>query len=301
MPKAPFVKRRGVASAAALLLCCFNTANAFSHDASVGGCASRRFLYGRCTGRACSPQPRLTLPRLSSLIQQGGGAPGGTIDTVVTTLDKITKPKAPHAKPQSGDASAAARSTPKGETRVSPLLPAYLPSVEAWCAPWFMGAVNSKTVQRSNALVGFAPHLQYIELQEYPTILAFLAGAIPAAVGITLFALPPVQKLCFSMGILPKPGEGAMTRDQMAKGFVKFTTTASDLLHGHSLSMTMAGAGDPGCILTAIFMGESAALLAEDFNKTALKGAGLTPVAVLGADRLRARLQESGRVAIVNA
>lgn len=223
----------------------------------------------------------------------GGGAPGGTIDTVIASIEG-QKPK---STPATVSKPSSARVAPKGKTRISPFIPQYLESVGHWAGPWLMGFVNSHTVKRSNALVGFAPDLDYVEMQAYPSLLCILASVIPLMAGFTLFTLPPVRSLLFAVGALPRPGEGAVSREQMASGFMDFRTTAYDA-QGNKLAMRMAGLGDLGCILTAVFQGESAACLAKECAGAPLVGAGLTPVAVMGAERLADRLRQSGRVLI---
>jgi hypothetical protein len=73
--------------------------------------------------------------------------------------------------------------------------------------PWMMGPVNSTIVKRSNAAVGFAPNLVYTEGMKVPSFWFITACVMPMLTGITLFVLPPVRELLFSLNILPRPGQ----------------------------------------------------------------------------------------------
>lgn len=136
----------------------------------------------------------------------GGGLPGGTVDTVITVIENGGPSSAPRAP------ASAPRTPPKARTTVSATTPQYLKSVQSWIMPWVMGSVNSATVKHSNALVGFAPDLNYTEGQAVPSPLYIAATVIPFMVGLTLFVLPPVRELLFSIGMtvwgLGAAGEG---------------------------------------------------------------------------------------------
>lgn len=226
------------------------------------------------------------------VLKLGGGLPGGTVDTVVNVIES----GGPRARPAKKNVNAASKEVVKGQTILPIVIPRYLENVQSWTVPWVMGSVNSATVKRSNAALGFAPKLTYYESQAVPSVWAILAAVMPVISGLTLFVLPPVRALLFNMGALPRPGDGP-SRDQMERGSYDFRLIASDD-EGQQEVLRFAGLGDPGCLQTAILQGEVAYCLAVEYAALDRVGAGLTPGIALGQERLVPRLRATGRILI---
>jgi short subunit dehydrogenase-like uncharacterized protein len=83
----------------------------------------------------------------------------------------------------------------------------------------------------------------------------------------------------------------------MARGVVDFTLYAHDG-SGNQVAARFGGLGDPGCILTAVFMGETSVALATEHEKLKAVGAGLLPGSAIGHEMLIPRLIGSGRVVV---
>lgn len=83
----------------------------------------------------------------------------------------------------------------------------------------------------------------------------------------------------------------------MARGTIDFIFYASDDA-GNKLKIRFGGLGDPGCILTAVFMVETSLVLAKDHASLPVVGAGLLPGTAIGQEKLIPRLLDSGRVMI---
>lgn len=96
---------------------------------------------------------------------------------------------------------------PKARTTISATRPMYVESAGTWTMPWMMGPVNSAIVKQSNAAVGFAPNLSYTEGMKVPSVWFITSCVMPALAGLTLFVLPPVRELLFSLGVIPRPGQ----------------------------------------------------------------------------------------------
>jgi len=162
-----------------------------------------------------------------------------------------------------------------------------------WLAPFFMGAVNTRVVRRSNALLGYAygRALRYRELMLMGGLPLgpVKATAVSAGLGALVagLAFPPTRLLIDK--VLPDPGEGP---DEQARsnGFFKIDvhTRTSE---GARLVCRVEAQGDPGYAATAVMLGESALCLALDEERLPDIAGVLTPATAMGAtlaDRLRA-------------
>jgi short subunit dehydrogenase-like uncharacterized protein len=156
--------------------------------------------------------------------------------------------------------------------------------VARWTAPFFMAAVNTRVVRRSNALLGHA----YGRAFRYAEVMGFRAGpggafkatVAAAAQGALMAALlsPPLRKAVERR--LPKPGEGPDEATRRA-GFlrVRIVGEAED---GRRLSVRVEGKGDPGYQLTALMLAESALCLALDEGALPKVSGVLTPATAMG-------------------
>jgi len=184
---------------------------------------------------------------------------------------------------------------PAGRSRVrqpSVSFAEFDPDFNAWIAPFVMSAINTRVVQRSNALLAGAwgPDFTYDEAVLTGRGLkgrlsaTGMATALAAFMGAT--ALPP-SRWALERFLLPAPGEGPSPEAQ-EKGFfdIRFHGTTSD---GRSLRTKVTGDRDPGYGSTGKMLGEAAACLALDVPKGAVAGGFWTPSTIFG-DRLIERL-----------
>jgi short subunit dehydrogenase-like uncharacterized protein len=163
---------------------------------------------------------------------------------------------------------------------------------EAWVAPFVMAAINTRVVQRSNALSkqAYGEEFRYDEAMLMGSGLQGRAAALGMAAGLGGFmvasALPPTR-WALERFVLPAPGEGPSAEEQR-KGFfdIRFLGTTDD---GRSLRVKVTGDRDPGYGSTAKMLGQAGACLAQDFADSGRKGGFWTPATMFG-DKLIDRL-----------
>ena len=225
------------------------------------------------------------------VVDFAGGMSGGTIASMMEMMEEAG------SDPEVRRVMAAPYSiNPKGE-RSGPdgaesLAPAYDEDFQQWTAPFVMGAIDTKVVRRSNALLGY----RYGKSFRYDE--AMLTGAGPAGlvratgvaagmgVGMGAMAIAPVRR--FAARFLPQPGEGP---DEKTRERGHFTIRLAGRRAGESQATVRArvtGDRDPGYGSTAKMLGEAALCLALDPLDSA---AGCsTPAAAMG-ESLLTRLQ----------
>ena len=163
----------------------------------------------------------------------------------------------------------------------------------AWIAPFVMSAINTRIVQRSNALLeqAYGKDFTYDEAVLTGRGLKGRLAASGMATGLAGFmvasALPPARWL-LERFVLPAPGEGPSPKDQ-ARGFfdLRFHGTTAD---GRTLRSKVTGDRDPGYGSTGKMLGQAAACLALDIDKATTPGGFWTPATIFG-DRLIERLR----------
>jgi len=163
----------------------------------------------------------------------------------------------------------------------------------AWVAPFVMAGINTRIVQRSNALSHFAygRDFRYDEAVTTGRGLQGRLTAMATTVGLELFmvasALAPTRSL-LERFVLPKPGEGPSPEAQR-RGFfdLRFLGRIDDV---RTLRVKVTGDCDPGYGSTAKMLGESATCLALDMPRSGLIGGFWTPATAFG-ERLVTRLQ----------
>ena len=163
---------------------------------------------------------------------------------------------------------------------------------EAWVAPFVMAAINTRVVQRSNALSGqaYGADFRYDEAMLTGRGLKGRAAALGVTAGLGGFmvasALPPTR-WALERFVLPAPGEGPSAEDQRKGRFdLRFLGTTAD---GRSMRVKVTGDRDPGYGSTAKMLGQAAACLAQDFAGSGRKGGFWTPATMFG-DTLIERL-----------
>jgi len=222
-----------------------------------------------------------------------GGASGGTVASMLNMLEEAGKDDEvmrimnhPYSLNPKAD-----RNGPDGPESV---IPAYDDDFDEWTAPFMMGAIDTKVVRRTNALLGH-PYGREFRYNE-----AILTGAGPLgfakASGVATFmgatmlamAVGPLRRTIAPR--LPQPGEGPSKEAREAGYFdIRF--------HAHhpeskinDLRAKVTGDRDPGYGSTSMMLAESAVCLALDGLESA---PGIsTPAAAMG-EPLLMRLQKN--------
>jgi short subunit dehydrogenase-like uncharacterized protein len=162
----------------------------------------------------------------------------------------------------------------------------------AWTAPFIMGALNVRIVQRSNALQrqAYGKEFRYDEAVMTGRGLRGQAAAAAVSAGLAAFmgagAIGPTRALM--QKFLPAPGEGPSPEAQRKGSYdLRFLGRTDD---GRALRVRVAGDRDPGYSSTARMLGQSAACLVQDVAAD-VPGGFWTPASLFG-DLLVRRLQE---------
>jgi short subunit dehydrogenase-like uncharacterized protein len=222
-----------------------------------------------------------------------GGVSGGTVDSLRNGLDVARADKGARKVMLDLYALSPDRAAEPDLGERDPMGVIHDEALGGWLAPFFMGAVNTRVVRRSNALLGHAygRRFRYRELMLGgglplgPVKAAGIVGGLGALVAG--LSVPPTRKLLDRL--LPDPGEGP---DEQAreKGFFRIdihTRTSS----GARLVCKIAAPGDPGYKATAVMLGETALALSLDGDRLPESAGVVTPATAMGnvlAERLRA-------------
>jgi len=226
-----------------------------------------------------------------------GGASGGTIASMLNMLEEASSDP-DVMRIMDHPYSLNPKSERTGPDGPEPRLPAYDKDFGEWTAPFVMGAIDTKVVRRTNALLGY-PYGREFRYGE-----AMLTGAGPIgfakASGVT--ASTGAAMAAMSMGPLrrsiarrlPSPGEGP-SKEARESGYFDIR-----LLGFHpdderkNLKARVTGDRDPGYGSTSKMLGESAVCLALD-NLASEPGIS-TPASAMG-DALLVRLQKNAGLA----
>lgn len=222
-----------------------------------------------------------------------GGASGGTLASMLNMFEEAREDPevmrvlaAPYALNPPG-----LREGPDGP---EPTTPAWDPDFEQWTAPFVMGAVDTKVVRRTNALLGhpYGRDFRYGEatLTGEGVRGMLRAGGLAAGTLATMAAMSvgPLRRLV--AGRLPAPGEGP-SKETRESGYFDIRLLARHPDDpGRDLRARVTGDRDPGYGSTAKMLAESAVCLAQD-DLTSDPGM-LTPASAMG-DALRLRLQKN--------
>lgn len=163
-----------------------------------------------------------------------------------------------------------------------------------WTAPFMMGAINTRVVRRSAALMDidgqpYGPDFFYQEYQRASGRIkakALMLG-IGAVFGLAQGRLG--RKILKTLG--PKPGEGP-SEDKMDNGWFKLKLVGATV-SGKRVSGEVSGQGDPGNRTTVRCVCEAALLLAMRRDELPDKSGFLTPATALG-DALVDALRTAG-------
>ena len=155
-----------------------------------------------------------------------------------------------------------------------------------WCAPFFMGAINTRVVRRSAFLLaadggGYGPGFTY---QEYMGSGGGRSRWKATRDGVVLGSLMGVMNRPWGRSVLsalgPKPGKGPGRRTLEQGGFrldLVAETPAGERVWG-----AVTGKGDPSNTITITLLAESALCLALDAETLPGSGGVLTPAVAFG-------------------
>jgi short subunit dehydrogenase-like uncharacterized protein len=162
----------------------------------------------------------------------------------------------------------------------------------AWVAPFVMSGINTRIVQRTNALSeqAYGADFTYDEALLMGRGLKGRFAATAMAAGLSGFMLAAAirpARAVLERFVLPKPGEGPSPEVQRTGSFdLRFLGRTAD---GRQIRTKVTGDRDPGYGSTAKMLGQAAACLALDVDKVATPGGFWTPATIFG-DRLIQRL-----------
>lgn len=231
---------------------------------------------------------------IKAFFQMQGGLNGGTLATVFHLVE-------------SGQAARARDLfllspgyTPSRDELVrsqDPRGPQFVSAVNAWTAPFVMGAINTRVVRRSawlaaQAGAAYGPEFSYQEFQKFSGPLGWLPAAGLSSGGAVFEALLHSPFRAALKPLLPAPGAGPSERT-MNEGWFR-CELVGETTDGRQLRGQIKDQGDPGNRATVKFLCEAALALALDFGELpggAARGGVLTPATGLGevlARRLRA-------------
>ncbi|HZH15688.1 MAG TPA: saccharopine dehydrogenase NADP-binding domain-containing protein [Archangium sp.] len=217
-----------------------------------------------------------------------GGASGGTIASGLHMAERMSDPQVRRVLDDPYSLN------PEGAPGVAGqedwLRPRRDAETGRWLAPFFMAAVNTRVVRRSNALLGYAygREFRYDEAVDVGRGLAGMARAAATSAGMALsgaVAFAPVRKL--AQRFLPAPGEGP-SREERESGSFDIELLGVGTA-GERVRARVGATQDPGYGATSWMLGESALCLAEDALPQ--RGGLLTPASCMGmklVERLRA-------------
>jgi short subunit dehydrogenase-like uncharacterized protein len=168
----------------------------------------------------------------------------------------------------------------------------YEADIGSWIMPFIMAAINTRVVRRSHALSGY-PYGKDFQYEEAMVSGKGLSGRLKGYAGLAALAAMMAGKpgsLYKKMvnRFFPKPGEGP-SKEEREAGFFKFVVVGV-FRDGEIMTAEITGDRDPGYGSTSKMLGESAACLALDKDKTPKIAGVLTPSVAMG-DALLGRLQ----------
>jgi len=213
-----------------------------------------------------------------------GGASGGTVASILNVIEEIRRDK-DVLKIMKNPYALAPEGMRSGVRQPNVTTFEYDKDAESWVAPFLMAAVNTRVVHRSNALMDHAwgSDFTYDEaLMTGDGMMGRLRAASVAGVLGAFFiggALAPTRAI-MKKTFLPKPGEGP-SPEKRENGFYKLLLIGKDD-DGNTMRVMVSGDRDPGYGSTCKMLGEAAACLLKDIDKTKLTGGFWTPATALG-------------------
>jgi len=225
-----------------------------------------------------------------------GGASGGTIASMIQMMEEASTDRsvievmqAPYSLNPTGQQ--------QGPDSAEAVSPSYDADFDQWIAPFVMGAVDTKVVRRSNALLDYAygRDFRYDEAVLCGTgpggFLKAAGTAVGAPLAMGAMSIGPIRR--FAAGRLPQPGQGPSKEKREAGYFDIRVLGIHPTDPSKNLKARILGDRDPGYGSTSKMLAESAVCLALDERSS--QGGCLTPASAMGA-ALLARLPENAGV-----
>ena len=169
-------------------------------------------------------------------------------------------------------------------------------SLNKWISPFLMSGVNTRVVQRTNAIAEFSygKNFRYNEVSSFDSGLNGFLKAFNMLMTLFFLQLSLRTKLLIwilKKTIFPKPGEGP-SKHKMKNGFFKMKIIGF-MNKIRKNSVTVTGDSDPGYSATAKMLTESAICILLNENKIPKKYGVLTPASGIGLILIE-RLKEKG-------
>jgi len=221
-----------------------------------------------------------------------GGVSGGTIATLMNAVKEASVDPALRrelANPYSICPEAHA----PGVRQPNVMSATYDTDFDSWVAPFVMSAINTRIVQRSNALSGqaYGADFRYDEaVMMGRGMKGWLAAAGMTAglAGFVIAGAVPPTRWALERFVLPAPGEGPSAEAQRKGCYdLRFLGRTAK---GQELRVKVTGDRDPGYGSTAKMFGQAGACLALDLAESGRAGGFWTPATLFG-DRLIKRLR----------
>lgn len=216
-----------------------------------------------------------------------GGASGGTIDSMMNTIDQVREE--PDIKRSLVDPYALCpEDFPRGPDKRDQSGPLKDEHLGAWTAPFVMAGVNTKVVRRSNALMNAAYGADFSYSENmwagkgaggYLKAMKVTAGLAALVIGGSVAVLRKLMLKTF----LPEPGQGP-SLEERENGFYNFIM-AGKADTGERLTVRVKGDRDPGYGSTSKILGECGVCLALD--ELPVKGGVWTPASAMGEALLK--------------
>jgi short subunit dehydrogenase-like uncharacterized protein len=252
------------------------------------------FLQRESVRRFGQPCPRVKM-RVKAL---RGGVSGGTVASIMNIVrEAAANPQLRRelANPYSLCPEGYAPPVRQPDVRFAE----YDGDFEAWVAPFIMSAINTRIVQRSNALTrqAYGAGFRYDEAMLAGRGLRGRLTALGIAAGIAGFmaagAIGPARR-ALERFVLPAPGSGPSPEAQQQGCYdLRFLGHTDD---DRSIMVRVTGDRDAGYGSTAKMLAQAAAFLALDLPKAERPGGFWTPATLFG-DRLIERLERHAGIA----
>ena len=173
----------------------------------------------------------------------------------------------------------------------------YDKAINRWSAPFIMGAINSKVVYKTAALMKnqkkpYAGSISYSEHSSLGRWYNPVPFIVVSAIVLSLTLLGPFKWFrTLLRKVMPSPGEGP-SEEQIENGYFKLFAIGRNETR-QKATLKMSYPGDPGNKSTVFFLCESALCLSENLDKVKSYSGFKTPVSALG-DLLVKRLTQRG-------
>jgi len=226
-----------------------------------------------------------------------GGPSGGTIDTVLNTIENFYSIK--YLKESSAVYGLNPPGTvpePKVDTGDGDGIVKYDGNLRCWHFPFIMAGINSKVVRRSNGLANgrYGALFSYMEVQRASSFIRAIGAVFGMAIVGILLIFPPTRWL-LKRFVLPKPGQGPDLEARETGYFINRVVGRSAGPESKKVVAVVDSGkcGDPGYKCTAQMLVESAVCLVNGDVEQPQRFGVVTPAFCMGKGLIK-RLNDSG-------